>query len=708
MKFAIFLDFLESYSNIPKRQQTKVRDFIEKFKRDPRASGINYEKIHAAKDKNLRSVRIDDTYRGIVLKPEVGDVYALLWVDHHDAAYAWARSKKCVVHPDTGSLQVLTVSEELHDDTVPHTESPAHQGMFHHIKDKHLLRLGIPQALLEIVHAIENEEELAQAEFQFPEEAREALWCLAAGFTLEETYRELEKHETPETVDTDDFAAALDNDDSMRRFYVVHDDLEFEAILNAPLERWRVFLHPTQRRMVRTHFNGPARVLGGAGTGKTVVAMHRARWLAESVCSDSGDRVLFTTFTRNLAADIQENLSKICPDAAFKNVEVVNLDRWVNNFLRSHDYPYTIDYSNKTKALWDQAMHHAPSDLNFRDSFYREEWDQVVQPQEIDSLNTYMRASRLGRGTRIGRKERKLIWPVFEEYRLLLSEHNLKEAEDAMRDARLLLEEGRFKLPYRSIVVDEAQDMSAQAFKLLRALAPDAPNSLFIVGDGHQRIYGRKVALSRCGIEIRGRSKRLRINYRTTEEIRRWAVAILEGQAIDDLDGGEDSQKGYKSLLKGVLPHVRHCGSFKEELDQIVTILEQERTGDSHLRNICLVARTNKLIEDYEAQLTAKGFACYRVQRNAAEDRHAPGLRLATMHRVKGLEFDKMIVAGVSREWVPYQKGLQNASDTVARKEVELTERALLYVAATRAKKEVWVTGYGERSNFVPSVDAAA
>ncbi len=703
MKVAILTDFLTAFSAIPKKQQTKVRDFIEKFKRNPTSSGINYEKIQGAKDKNLRSVRIDQTYRGIVLKPVSGDVYVLLWVAQHDDAYAWACSKECSIHPETGSLQVLSISEGQAQATPQDVTAPAATGLFRHIRDKDLLKLGIPEALLATVRTIVSEQELDQVERTFPEEASEALYLLAAGYTAEQTYAELLKGEEQAPVNTDDFAAALEHEDSQRRFYVVDDDLEFEAILNSPLEKWRVFLHPTQRRIVSTHFNGPARVLGGAGTGKTVVAMHRAKWLADTVCTEPNDKILFTTFTRNLAADIAENLSQICSDSAFKKIEIVNLDRWVANFLKGHNYPHDVVYfGKKTTSLWDTALNNAPVELGLKRTFYREEWERIIQPQEIETAETYMRASRLGRGTQLGRKQRKQVWPVFEEYRLLLNEHNLKEAEDAMRDARLILEEGRFRLPYRCVVVDEAQDMSAQAFKLLRAMAPDTRNALFIVGDGHQRIYKGKIALSHCGIEIRGRSKRLRINYRTTEENRRWAVAILEGYAIDDLDGGADTQKGYKSLLRGVVPHVHFTNSFKEELDSIVGILNAEQQRESSLRDICLVARTRNLLQEYEEQLTHKGFECYRIKRKQAEDRNAPGLRLATMHRVKGIEFDKVIIAGVSKEWVPYQKGLQNASDTVARNEVELLERALLYVAATRAKKEVWVTGYGERSEFIP------
>ena len=627
------------------------------------------------------------------------------------------------MNPHTGSLQVISVTEQ---EEVAQEQSEQHaKGLFSDIRDRELLSLGVPESLLGLARTIQTEADLDEVESRFPDEASEVLYLLAIGYSVQDAYAELNKQVIEEDDDViddalaseshDEFSGdeevggleshiierALEHEDSKRRFFVVDDDLELESLLNSPLEKWRVFLHPTQRRMATAHFNGPARVLGGAGTGKTVVAMHRAKWLAERVAIGASEKVLFTTFTRNLAADIAENLSKICPDEAFKKIEIMNLDRWVVGFLKSNDYPHSVAFFDQTREYWEEAMNNAPAELGLKPAFYREEWKQVIQPQEIESLDQYMRAKRLGRGTRLGRKERKLVWPVFEEYRILLSEHNIKEAEDAMRDARVILEKRNLAPPYRAVVVDEAQDLSAQAFRLLRAMVPADTNDIFIVGDGHQRIYRVGVPLSRCGIEIRGRSRRLRINYRTTEEIRRWAVAILEGQSIDDLDGGRDDSKGYKSLIRGTIPHLHQVSLFKDELGLIGKILKRQQEEGTELRNICLVARTNGMLDEYHQQLKATGIECYMIRRSAAEDRRTPGLRLATMHRVKGLEFDKVIIAGVTKECMPYQMGLQNASDTVAKKEAELLERALLYVASTRARKEVWITGYGEMSEFV-------
>ncbi len=448
------------------------------------------------------------------------------------------------------------------------------------------------------------------------------------------------------------------------------------------------------------------KVLGGAGTGKTVVAMHRARGLAKNVFTGENDRVLFTTFTRNLAADIRENLSKICSDEVLRRIEVVNLDKWVSDFLRRHGYRHEIDYGKKSSPLWEKALAMAPPDAFLPPSFYREEWERVIQPQGIDTLEQYLQASRIGRGVRLNRKERQSIWPVFEEYRLLLHEHGLREVDDAMRDATLLLEGKQSTLPYRSVIVDEAQDMGAQAFRLIRTVVGDGDgrNSIFIVGDGHQRIYRHRVVLGQCGINIRGRAKKLRINYRTTEETRRWAVRLLEGVTVDDLDGGIDDQKAYKSLIRGVNPTVKCFRSFAEEIQFIHDYLKNLQYQNVSPKEVCLVARKSDLLKQYEGSLSERGWKTYPIRRSEPEDRSHPGLRMATMHRVKGLEFDRVIIAGVNEGILPHKTGAVESADPVVKREAEWQERALLYVAATRARKEVLVTSFGKPSPFLKGV----
>lgn len=664
---------------------------MTKFRQDPTLPGINYETIEGAKDPKLRSVRVDQSYRGIVMAPDEGNVYMLLWVDKHDDAYQWARNRIVQIHPETGSLQVIPMEEEGED-------------LFAEHRDRELTRLGVPNELMPLVRSIRTEEQLDDLQQYLPEEAYEALFLLAAGYTQREVDNELAYSRQQEDVDTDDYQAALERPNSQRRFAVVEDDEEMERMLEAPLEKWRVFLHPTQRRLVTMHANGPVRVLGGAGTGKTVVAMHRAVWLAENFFTEASDQLLFTTFTRNLAADIKENLRLIGSPSVLERIEVVNLDAWISRFLGQQDYEYTIDYRGEAEDLWEKALMMAPEGRDR--TFLRNEWEQVIQPNGIRSEKGYMRVSRIGRGTPLQRSARAEVWPVFDEYQSLLNEHKLRERPGALRDARRILEDEGDILPYRAILVDEAQDMGKQAFKLIRQMIPggDQENDIFIVGDAHQRIYDRQVVLKHCGINIVGRGRKLRVNYRTTEENRQWAVGLLEGAEYDDLDGGTDDQEVYKSLMQGEEPRVETFDTFQDEAEAIGEYLQQRKNDGQPLRDTCIIARTKSLLDNYSGALRAADLSTYTIQKDRAEDRSASGVRLATMHRAKGLEFERVIIAGVTEGMVPLDKALAGAEDEATREQIRKRERSLLYVSVTRAKREVIVTTHDTPSPWLTSI----
>ncbi len=696
MTVALSNDFLLAFSSVQMSHQKKVREFIELFRERPDSPGIHYEPIESAKGKKLYSVRIDQAYRAVVFHP-ASTVYVLTWVDHHDEAYEWAASKTFEVNPLTGALQVLNT--EVVESAPAATTAPTKAaGLFDDIKDKHLLRLGVPEALLPLVRGLRSDGDLEEAEKQIPQEAYEALFLLASGYPLEEVFQEVDKRDEDVAVNTGDFVAALQNDDSRRRFYVVDEAKELTEILSAPLEQWRVFLHPKQRKLVTMRAGGPVRVLGGAGTGKTVVAMHRAKHIAEQVFTGKEDRVLVTTFTKNLATDIFENLRKICAAEAMARIEVVNLDAWVSNFLRTQGYRHQVVFDDEGNECWRNALNLVPGELGLPENFYRTEWEDVVQAQNITSVEQYVKAARLGRGTRLGRDLKKRIWPVFQEYRAQMNEQGKKEYVDLIRDARSLLETRKITLPYRSVVIDEAQDMSAEAFRLLRAMVPAGENDILLVGDAHQRIYRHRVTLGQCGINIKGRGKKLKVNYRTTEETRRFAVALLEGREIDDLDGGQDQQKGYMSLTHGEPPIVRRFRNFGEEAAFVKTRIQDLASHGASPEAICVVGRTRKVLEAYTAYLRDEGMETYEIRRDAAEQRDKLGVRIATMHRVKGLEFEHMLIVSANKGVVPLDQAIRDGEDAVAKRNAETAERALLYVALTRAKKSAAITGFGDFS----------
>ena len=717
IKVAIASSFLKQMSMLPRNARKKIDQFVRSFQSNPTSSSLNYEIIRNASDPNFRSVRVDQKYRAIVHKPDQGDVYLLCWVDNHDEAYAWAVRRRCQVHPKTGSLQIY-VTEEI---TEPATTAPDEPTsvqpevlpqeeistlpIFDKFSDEQLIGLGVPEEQLPLVRSVTNEGQLAQIQENLPEEGYEGLQYLWYDIDYNEVmdvlHPNLNNVQKQEGFDTSDVKAALDRASSKRTFWVAENETQLIEMLDAPLDQWRIFLHPSQRKFVEKHFSGPARVLGGAGTGKTVVAMHRAVHLAKHVFTGPNDRILFTTFTKNLAHDIKNAMENLGSPKEISKIEVMHLHGWVMQFLKKQNYGYTVAYfddksGRQLKELWEKALNKVPP-LGLSDRFYREEWEQVVQYHGIDDAKLYGRIKRTGRGTQLSKKQRLAIWKVFEEYRNLLEEHNIREHVDAIRDARILLSEKPHLVPFKAVVVDEAQDLSPEAYKLIRALVPEESNDIFVVGDGHQRIYRYKVSLSQCGIKIVGRSHRLRLNYRTTDEIRKYAVQILHNVQVDDLDEGLDNHKGYISLLHGTKPAVQSFTSFTEEVDFIASTLADQSIP--HART-CLVARTQDMVDKYIAALSQKGIDTIQIRRSAPSG--GEKLRIATMHRVKGLEFDRVIIAGVNDMVMPYKNALSQADDDLAKEAAETTERCLLYVALTRAKKEVFVSSHGVRSSILP------
>lgn len=696
---AISSDFLTAFARIPKAQQKKVREFITRFELDPTAASLNYERIQA-RDPRVRTVRIDLSYRAIVLHPQKGDVYLLVWVDHHDQAMAWAENKLFEVNPVTGALQVIdaVAVEQVAAAQAPAQPKPlAAYGPYETFADAELLRTGIPQPLLPSVKALATADELEQLQPYLPEEAYEALfWIGYFGYSVPQALAEVGSKPVA-AVDPDDLVTALAQPDSQRRFATIKTSSELAEMLNAPLAKWRIFLHPSQAHLVQGNFHGPARVLGGAGTGKTVVAMHRACHLATTRFTAPTDRILVTTYTRNLAHNIALNLRNLCPEAT-RRIEVVNLHRWAVQFLRSQGINLEIAGEAEINACWRNAFS-AVGTGRWSEAFLRSEWDQVVQAQGATSQADYLRASRTGRWVKLTRRERAEIWEIFDEYRRALAELGQVEWLEVIRQTRLYLARSGNILPYRAAVVDETQDLHPEELKLIRQIVPPGDNDLFLVGDAHQRIYGRQVVLGQIGINVVGRARKLKLNYRTTEEIKNWSVAVLVNQPIDDLDGGPDSHgDGYRSLLSGAPPEVRNFPSLLQETQFVLDTL-RHLLAEVEAETICVVARTHRLLEeDYIPALSQAGLPHLYLQAETDES-DAAGIRVATMHRVKGLEFNHLLVVGANADYLPLTAYAAPAEADSP--ETELKERCLLHVAATRARDTLTISSYGLPSDFL-------
>ena len=704
---AISSDFLTAFSKLPRQIQGKVTEFINKFRINPKSSGINLEKLPSI-NKNIRSVRIDDTYRGIVFFQEESSVYLLLWVDHHDEAYEWAKRKTCRVNSKTGALQVFDVQTvEVTEETKPSNVSTLFGGLTKEI----MIELGSPQDLIPFLKSIPNKEVFNESKDKLPSDVYENFSWIAEGFDPKEVI-DMIKTDTSDTEQeesekagnlpvTEDFSVALKNSESKKLFVVIEGEEELRRIMAEPLEKWRVFLHPTQRKIVKKNYKGAARVLGGAGTGKTVVAMHRAKYLASQI--SDGERILFTTFTVNLAEDIKSNLRKICSLEELQKIEVINIDAWVMRFLSEVGFSAKIEYGDEIDKLWQRAVVNSLSELDYPWSFYKGEWNRVVIPQEALSLEKYIKAKRTGRGVRLDRKKRIEVWKVFDAYLSLMKEEQIRDMNMAMYECSKLFTISGIKNKYAHIIVDEGQDFSDNAFRLLRTVAgEERPNDIFIVGDSHQRIYNNYPTLFKCGINVRGRSSIVKINYRTTEETRRYAFSLLNGISFDDLDDDVDLGDKCLSLVHGEAPVVKCFADANEELSYLNDCISDLQDRCVPLKNICIVARTNQLVKDYSALLTKSGHSVYQIKRSKAEDLSHDGIRIATMNRVKGLEFQYVFIVSANNRIVPLEAAIDH-SDPITERESYTAEKCLLYVALTRAQKQAYITCYGKKSEFINS-----
>lgn len=688
--------FLEAFERLPRSEQRRTRAMIDKMREDLSAPGLNFERYNEALDPKVYSVRVSQSYRAIAVKPENSDTIVLVWVDHHDEAYRWVKRKRFEVNIHTGAFQMWTAVEgEIQE------EPSEEHGLFTHLTDHQLIKLGVPPELVPVVKRIRTLEELDAKRKDIPADAWEALNFLATGESYEEVLSFMEELRAEEEDGADPFERAVKNRSSSRSIVVITDDEQLNEILNQPLEKWRTFLHPTQKELVEKHYRGPIRVLGGAGTGKTVVVMHRARRLVRNILRPD-ERVLVTTYTVNLAESIREHLKTMCTPEEMERIDVIPIDRLARQLVDQYEN-VRIEKVNpdpdEVEKLWMEALE-ANGWSQDRLSFVMQEYDHVIQSNGVDTWEEYLDTPRTGRGQRISRAERKQIWDVVCDFRRRMQERGWYAFEDILRLARKWVKRNRGVVTYRSAVVDEAQDFHAEGFKLLRELVPEGDNDLFIVGDAHQRIYSRHVVLGRCGINIRGqRSKRLRLNYRTTEQIRDQAIGVLHGLTFDDLDGGID-QANDRSLIYGEAPERVHFTTQREEQEYVIQTIRELLDEGVKSSEIAILARSNWLAEKYEQWLTEHGIPAEKMGTHFTLTRD--GVSCGTMHRAKGLEFRVVFLVGVSEGLIPPQSRIQKAKDPLAREQMEREERSLLYVAATRARDKLFVTSSGTPCRFWP------
>lgn len=702
---------LRSVRKLPDYVSGKFLDVMSRYMDNPAGNGLNLESVEGSKDKSLKSLRLDQNYRAIAFETATDIMF--VHVNAHDKAYRWAEGRR--IKLDNVSNRIRIVEEiKQSQESVNVDDSPS--GLFAAFKDKKLRSLGAADEAIAIAHTIETEEELEASEDRFDPLSFQVLYALAAGYSEEEVYSIVGSAiDDVENTGDKTFEELLATEESRQTIFTPESIEELRRFFDGELEGWRVWLHPVQRKLAYKEYNGPAMVRGGAGTGKTVVAMHRAKYIADQLAADpqrQGQKVLVTTFTTTLAKDIEENLKTLCPDhvsGSMPRIEVINLDRWASQYLKKKQFDRRVvstdEDLDQIANLWLEVFDTYTLPDRLTEAFVKAEWEQIIQAKGLDDLNSYLKISRAGRGTPLNRAKRKDLWNIFALYRAKLLQSGLVERDDVYREAIPLLLGEPGKQGYAAVIVDEAQDMGEQAFKLIRALIPESlngdKNSIFIVGDAHQRIYSRRASMSACGINIVGRSRKLKLNYRTTHEIRAWAVSVLRGVYVDDLNDGEDTLDGYASIEHGIAPQLSGYGSDGEELNaltQWVSELPSDKIRDSE---IGVLAFTNKQLRIIQEHFSKVGVESLILTSDKADDQKSVGVRLCTMHRAKGLEFKAVAIPFMSSGQFPPKWLLDKAVDEADREDTEVQFKSLLHVAATRAKAFLRVSWSGKPSKFV-------
>ncbi|WP_434740262.1 UvrD-helicase domain-containing protein [Micromonospora sp. SH-82] len=703
--------FWQSYDVLEKPVRAGVRKAMARFQQLTIAElhadkGLHLESVHNARDPRMRTIRINDFWRGVVLAPDDGsDTFLLINVVPHDDAYTWAAKRLYTVNTATRALEVRNVvAIEQLTPTLEKAATTAPTLLFARHSDTVLRHLGIDDQVLRAVRTVIDKPQLEAFGTLLPEDQFEVLQYLAEGLSPDEVYRDVVAERRPADAPeqpSESLAVAIGNTAS--RITLVTRPDELADILDKPFAAWRVFLHPTQRRVAyRVSYRGPAQVTGGPGTGKTVVALHRVKHL---LTRSADARVLLTTYTNALAGTLREHLGLLLGDEAkLARVEVTTVNAYANRVLRASAgrVPTPIGDADE-RQVWRRVCRRLT--LPWPEQFLAQEFRHVILAQDVRTREAYRTAVRRGRGTALGIRQRDRVWDAVEMFTAdLTAAGTLTHLQLCTRAADLLAEGGSADHRFDHVVVDEAQDLHPAQWRVLRAAVVPGPDDLFITGDPHQRIYDSRVSLTSLGISVAGRSSRLRINYRSTEEILTWSTKVLVDSTVEDLAGdGEDSLTGYRSLLRGRRPRTQGYATGQAEIAALVERVRQWRGQGVAASEIAVCARFNTVLSDVYGGLTAAGIPAVRVRDQPGAD--VDGVRLATMHAMKGLEFRCVAVVGATARAVPFAKEITPPEVDQAQHDSDLLrERCLLFVASTRAREVLDVSWSGQPSPFLPAV----
>lgn len=666
MTVLIASTFTRSLDRLTGQEQSQVKITAFDIQQNPDSPGLSLHRLDRCRDPNFWSARVTGDLR-IILHKRGGDTL-LAYVGHHDDAYDWAGRRRLETHPRTGAAQIVEIRETVEEVVVQRfvEEAVRKPPLFAGESDDTLLDWGVPGDWLETVrHA--TEDTVLDIAGHLPEEAQQALLSAAVG----------ERPEVRIAPQVDPYA----HPDAQRRFRVIGDQAELEAALDAPWDEWAVFLHPAQREFVERDFNGPARVIGSAGTGKTVVALHRAVRLA---ADDAQARVLLTTFNAGLAQGLTSKLDRLTksrPEVRAR-LPVSTLGDVAARLAAETLGSVTVVSDTEVDTLLDEAAEATGCTIDR--SFLKDEWRLVVDAWDVHDGDTYRDLPRLGRKVRMAASRRDELWAVFARVRAAL------EAQAKKTEAGLMhrLSREMKHAPFTHVVVDEAQDISVPELHLLAAIAGERPNGLFFAGDIGQRIFRSAFPWKSAGVDVQGRSRSLKVNYRTSHQIRARSDLLLPPRLLE-ADGGEERRLGVSSVFHGPVPRIEVFDSPEEESEAVGAWIRECLDEGIAPTTIAVLVRSEAELPRAQAAVALSG---------------TPDVPIRLMHDAKGQEYRAVAVMACDADVLPNEDRLLSASDERAHREVYDTERHLLYVAATRARERLWLSACEPASEFLEDV----
>lgn len=738
MQFRIADTFIGSLARLTREEQKAVKTTAFDLQMNPAFPGMSFHRLDRARDAHFFSVRVTRDIRIIVHKTSAN--LLLCYVNHHDAAYRWAERRRLERHPVTGAAQIVELRETVREIEVRRyveTESPdvaavdtepsevvtagpetlepvtpdTKPPIFADTSENVLLGFGVPVEWLDDVRKA-NEDEILEIAEHLPDEAAEALLTLAVGEpprAIEPPVTVVDPTKPPEVSlpiesvpsETDEVTESFEHPDAHRRFHRVDDVDELARALDYPWDQWAIFLHPAQQRIAEADYSGPFRVSGSAGTGKTVVALHRAAFLAQ----DNPDaRILITTFSNTLADDLRVKLRRLIhrkPRLA-EQLEVDTLDTVGERLYRAEFGNLRIATQETVREFVSGVTDQAERD-GFSHRFLLDEWTNVVDAWQLDSWESYRDVKRLGRRTRLSADRRLILWSLLESINTELRSQGLVTRAGMYRLLSTKLASRR-NPPFNFIVVDEAQDISVSQLRFLGALGAQQTNGLFFAGDLGQRIFQTPFSWKELGVDIRGRSEVLKLTYRMSHQIRAQADRLLEPE-ISDMDGNVEDRKATVSTFSGERPQIVVCEAEQEETRTVSSWLKRRLEEGVTANQIGVFVRSTKQL-DRARDAVKEAKLAFQVLDEPGSTGSSDQVSISTMHRAKGLEFRAVAVMACDDEVVPLQERLESASNESDLKEVYDTERHLLYVACTRARDYLLVTGIAPASEFLDDISS--